>query len=174
MFISFAWAEPSNPISRWFDRAWEPLPNITRTSWPDSCLPEFPASIPSGPLTTWRIAPGWWVLLAFKMKSNDVYYGTMLATTAETLVLWHQLRDMKTCKVRALSNECCLDFIGQIIDERSHFSLVRHCLRPSEWRVRRSAGSDSRPIAKWRYPSELPSDAKSKLCTHLIVTQPTK
>ncbi len=73
----------------------------------------------------------------------------------------------KNCKLRALSNECCLDFIGQSIDEISHFSPLRHCLRPSKWH-------DSRPIAKFRYPSEPLFDAESKLCTHLIVAQPTR
>ncbi len=43
--------------------------------------------------------------------SND-YYGTKLATTAEPLILWHELRDIKNCKLQAFSIECCLDFIG--------------------------------------------------------------
>ncbi len=60
-------------------------------------------------------------------------------------------------------NECCLDFIGQSIHEISHFSSVRHCLRPSKWRVRRFEGRNSRPIAKLRYPFEPPFDAESKL-----------
>ncbi len=37
---------------------------------------------------------------------KDVYYGTKFATTAEPLILWHLLRDMKHCKLEALSNEC--------------------------------------------------------------------
>ncbi len=32
-------------------------------------------------------------------KSNNVYYGTKLVTTAELLILWHQLRDMKTFQI---------------------------------------------------------------------------
>ncbi len=107
-------------------------------------------------------------------SSNDLYYGTNLATTAEPFTLWHQLRDTKNCKLRALSNECCLDFIGRSIDEISHFSSVRRCLRPSKWRVRRSVGHNSQPIAQVRYPSEPPFDAESKLCTQLIVAQPTR
>ncbi len=72
-------------------------------------------------------------------RSNDVYYGKKLATTAEPLILWYQLRNMGNFKLRVLSNEFCLDFIGQIIDEISHYSSLRHCLWPSKWRVRRSA-----------------------------------
>ncbi len=49
------------------------------------------------------------------IPSNDVYYGTDLATTAEPLIRWYQLRDIKKLKLQALSNECCIDFIGQSI-----------------------------------------------------------
>ncbi len=87
-------------------------------------------------------------------RSNNVYYGTKLATTVEPLILSHQLRDVKNCKLRVLSNECCLNFKGQSIDGISQFSSLRHCLRPSKWCVRRSSGCNSRHIAKLRYPSE--------------------
>ncbi len=106
--------------------------------------------------------------------SNDVYFGTKLATTAEPLIPWHQLRDIKNWKLRALSNKCCLDLIGQSICEVSHFSSLRHCLQPSKWHVIQSTGSNSRPIAKLIYPSEPPFDAESNRCTHLIVTQATR
>ncbi len=79
----------------------------------------------------------------------------------------------KECKSRALSNECCLDFIGQSIYEISHFASLRHCLRPSKWRVRRPAGRNFQPYDKLRYSSETPFDAESKLCTHLIEAQLT-
>ncbi len=84
-------------------------------------------------------------------------------------VTWHE-----NCKLRAVSNEYCLDFIGPSIDEISHFSSLRHCLRLSKWRVWRSVGRNSRPIATLRYQSEPPFDAESKLCTHLIVAQPPR
>ncbi len=93
------------------------------------------------------------VIMAF-IQSNDVYYETKLATTAEPLILWYQSRNIKNCQLRALSNECCPDFIGQNIDEISHFSSLRHYLRSSKWHVGRSAGGNSRPIAKLRCPSE--------------------
>ncbi len=108
------------------------------------------------------------------VSSNDVFHGRKLATTAEPSILWHQLREMKSCRLRALSSECCLDFIGQSIDEISHYSSLRHCLPSSKWRVRQCAGRNSRPIAKLRYPSEPPFDVESKLCTHLIAAQPTR
>ncbi len=97
-----------------------------------------------------------------------------MTTTAEPLIFWHQLRLTKNCKMRVLSNECCLDFIGHCIDEISPFSSLRHCLRPSKWRLRRFAGLSSRPIAQLRYPSGPPFDVESKSCTHLIVAQPTR
>ncbi len=104
------------------------------------------------------------------LPSNDVYYGTKLATTAEPSILWHQLRDIRNFKLRALSNECCFDFIGQSIYERSHFAS----LRPSKWRVTRPAGRNFRPYAKWRYSSEPSFEAESKLCTHWILAQPAR
>ncbi len=108
------------------------------------------------------------------VKPNDVYYVTKLATTTEPFVLWHHLRDITNLKMRVLSNECCLNSIGQYIDEISPFSSLRQCLRPSKWRDRRFAGRNSRPIAKLSYLFELPFDAESKLYTHLIVAQPTR
>ncbi len=97
-----------------------------------------------------------------------------LATMAEPLILWHQLRDMKNCKLRFLSNECCLDFKGQSIDEVSRFSLLRHCHWPSKGRIRQPAGRNFRPYDKLRYSSEPPFDALSKLCTLMIVAQPAR
>ncbi len=81
---------------------------------------------------------------------------------------------IKNCKLRALSNNCCLDFIGQNIDEICPFPSLRYCLRPSKWRVRRPAGRNFQPYDKLRYSSEPPFDVKSKLCTHLIVTRLTR
>ncbi len=67
-------------------------------------------------------------------------------------------------KSQNVSYECCLDFIGQSnIYEISQSASLGHCLRPSKWHVRRSAGRNSRPIAKLRYPSEPPFDAESNL-----------
>ncbi len=85
-----------------------------------------------------------------------------------------QLRNMKNCKLQALSTECRFGFIGQGLDEINPFSSLRYCLWPSKWHVRRSTGHDSRSIAKLRYPSEPSFDAESKFCTHLIVAQPTR
>ncbi len=104
-------------------------------------------------------------------QSNDVYYGTNLATTAESLIRWHQLRDKENCKLQVLSNECCLNFMEQIIDERNHFSSLGHCLRPSEWRVRRHVGRLFRAPAKLRYLYELYFYAEFKLSSHVIVAQ---
>ncbi len=81
--------------------------------------------------------------------------------------------DTKNCKLRALSNECCLDFVGQSINEIIHLALFRHCLRPSKSRVARPAGRNFRPYDKLRYSSEPPFHAESKLYTHLIVAQLT-
>ncbi len=78
----------------------------------------------------------------------DVYYGTKWATTSEQLILWHQLHDIKNCKLRALSNEYCLDFIEQSIDEINHFSSLKYYPRHSKWRVIRSAGRNFWAIAK--------------------------
>ncbi len=83
------------------------------------------------------------------------------------------VNEQKNCKLRALSNEYCLDFIGQSINEIIHLAPFRHCLRPSKWRVRRPAGRHFRPYDKLSYSSELPLDVESKLCTHLIVAQRT-
>ncbi len=55
-----------------------------------------------------------------------------------------------------------------------YFAPLRHCLRPSKWRVRRSAGRNCRLYGKLRYSSEPPLDAESKLCTHVIVAQPAR
>ncbi len=73
----------------------------------------------------------------------------------------------KNWKLRALSNKCGHDFIGQSVDEISHFSLLRHCLRPSKWRVRRSTGRNFRSIDKLKHPFEPHFNAESKVCTHL-------
>ncbi len=64
--------------------------------------------------------------------SHYTYYSTKLAGTAKPLILWNHLRDMKSWKLRVLSNERCLDFIGQSIDGVSPFSSLRHYLRPSK------------------------------------------
>ncbi len=79
----------------------------------------------------------------------------------------------KNCKLQALSNECCLDFIGQSINEVIHLASFRHCLRLSKWRVRRPAGCNFRLNDKLRYSSEPPFDAESKLYTYWIVAQLT-
>ncbi len=81
--------------------------------------------------------------------------------------------DTKNCKLRALSNECWSDFIGQSIKEIILPALFRHCLRPSKWRGRRPAGRNFRPYDKLMDSSEPPFDAESKLCTHFIVAQLT-
>ncbi len=81
--------------------------------------------------------------------------------------------DIKNCKLRALSNEGCLDFIGQSIDQIIPLASFRHCLRPSKSRVRRPAGRNFRPYYKLRYSSEPPFHAESKLYTHLIVARLT-
>ncbi len=107
------------------------------------------------------------------LQSNDVYYRTKVPTTAKHLIRWQQLMDTKNCKLRALSNECCLDFIGQSINEIIHRALFRHCLQPSKWRVRRPAGRNFRPYDQLRYSSEPPFHAEFKLYTHLIVAQRT-
>ncbi len=94
---------------------------------------------------------------------------------AEPLIRWHPLWNTKSCKLRALSNECCLDFIGQRIYEISHFSSLRHCLRPSKWLVSKLDDLQGVNLDLFpRYPSEPLFDAESKLCTHLIVAPPTR
>ncbi len=108
------------------------------------------------------------------MPSNDVYYRTNLPTTAKPSIQWQQLMDTKNCKLRALSNECCFDFIGKSINEIIHLALFRHCLRPSKSRVRRPARRNFQPYDKLRYSSEPPFHAESKLYTHLIVAQRTR
>ncbi len=80
---------------------------------------------------------------------------------------------MRHKKLRALSNERCLDFIGQSINELIHHALFRHCLRPSKPGVARPAGRNFRPYDKLRYLSEPSIHAESKLYTHLIVAQLT-
>ncbi len=79
----------------------------------------------------------------------------------------------KNCKLRALSNDCCLDFREQSINEISHLALFRHCLRTSKWLVRWPAGRNFRRYDKLRYSSEPPFHAESKWYTHLIVAQRT-
>ncbi len=81
--------------------------------------------------------------------------------------------DTKNCKLRALSNECCIDFIGQSIKEIIHLALFRHCLRTSKGRVRWPAGRNFRPYDTLSYSCEPPSHAESNLYTHLLVAQPT-
>ncbi len=102
------------------------------------------------------------------LKSNDVYYGTKLATTAEPLILWHHICDVKNCKLRVLSNKCYLDFTGQSIDDVSKFLS----LRPSEWRVRRPARRNFRLHVMYSF--ELPFNVKSKLRIHLMEAQPAR
>ncbi len=81
--------------------------------------------------------------------------------------------DTKNCKLRALSNECCFDFIGQSINEIIHLALFRHCLRPSKSRVARPAGRTFQPYDRLRYSAEPPFDAESKLYTHFTLAQRT-
>ncbi len=88
--------------------------------------------------------------------SHDVYYRTILTTSIQPLIRWHQFCDIKNYKLRAVSNECCLGFIGQSFYEISHFTSLRYCLRPSKWRVRRPAGRNCRPYDNLRYSSETP------------------
>ncbi len=105
--------------------------------------------------------------------SYDVYYRTKVPTTAKPSIQWQQLMDTKNCKLRVLSNECCLDFIRQSINEIIHLASFRHCLRPSKWRVGRPAGRNFQPYDKLRYSSEPPFDVESEWHTHLIVAQRT-
>ncbi len=100
-------------------------------------------------------------------QSNDVYYRTFLATTVEPLIRWRQLCNIKHCKLQVLSNKCCLDFIGQSINEIIHLASFRHCLRPSKWR-------NVQPYDKLIYSSEPSFDAESKLYTQFIVAQRTR
>ncbi len=85
-----------------------------------------------------------------------------------------QAHDMKNHKLRSLSNERCLQFIGHSIDEISHFSSFRHYLRPLELRVRRTVGRNYRPSVKLSYPSESPCVTDSESYTNLIVAQSTR
>ncbi len=79
----------------------------------------------------------------FMTKANRILLRILwneIGNRGRTVDSMASLSGMKNCKLRALFNECCLDFIGQSIYEISHFASLRHCLQPSKWCDRRSAG----------------------------------